>query len=128
MAIYITGDIHGKPERLSNKRLKLFGLELNNWDIVIVCGDFGILWNENDKYWLAEKPFTTLFVDGNHENYDLLYSYPVENLFGGKVHKIKDNIFHLMRGEVFNIDGLTFFAFGGATSTDKAGRIEHISW
>jgi hypothetical protein len=131
MAIYITGDIHGNPERLSNKRLKPFGLELNNRDIVIVCGDFGIPWNENDKYWLnwlAEKPFTTLFVDGNHENYDLLYSYPVETLFCGKVHKIKDNIFHLMRGEVFNIDGLTFFAFGGATSTDKAGRIEHISW
>lgn len=30
MAIYITGDIHGNPERLSNKRLKPFGLELNN--------------------------------------------------------------------------------------------------
>ena len=36
MAIYITGDIHGNPERLSNKRLKPFGLELNNRDIVIV--------------------------------------------------------------------------------------------
>lgn len=42
MAIYITGDIHGNPERLSNKRLKPFGLELNNRDIVIVCGDFGM--------------------------------------------------------------------------------------
>lgn len=64
MAIYITGDIHGNPERLSNKRLKPFGLELNNRDIVIVCGDFGMPWNENDKYclnWLAEKLFTTLF-------------------------------------------------------------------
>ena len=131
MAIYITGDIHGNPERLSNKKLKPFGIELGADDIVIICGDFGMPWHDEDEYWfkwLSEKPFTTLFVDGNHENYDLLYNYPVENLYGGKVHRLKDNIFHLMRGEVFNIDGFTFFAFGGATSTDKVGRIEHISW
>lgn len=28
--------------------------------------------------WLDGKAFTTLFVDGNHENFDRLYAYPVE--------------------------------------------------
>ena len=45
-------------------------------DYVIICGDFGGVWNKEvenkeEKHlldWLEEKPFTTLFVDGNHEN------------------------------------------------------------
>lgn len=36
------------------------------------------------RSWLNDRPFTTLFVDGNHENFDLLNAYPVENWHGGK--------------------------------------------
>jgi len=75
-----------------------------------------------------KKSWTTLFVDGNHENHAALDSYPVEEWHGGKVHKISDSIIHLMRGQVFNIDGTTFFAFGGAESTDKKYRAENVSW
>ena len=70
MAIYITGDIHGNPERLSNKKLKPFGIELGADDIVIICGDFGMPWHGEDEYWfkwLAEKPFTMFFIDANHK-------------------------------------------------------------
>ena len=47
---------------------------MNKDDYVIICGDFGY-WDESkeQKYWLKwldGKPFTTLWVDGNHENYD----------------------------------------------------------
>ena len=52
---------------------------------------------------LEEKPFTTLYVDGNHENFDRLYGYPIENWQGGKVHKIRPSVLHLMRGQVFEI-------------------------
>lgn len=131
MSIYITGDIHGCPERLSSKNLLYKGLDIKKDDIVIICGDFGIPWRKNSGYWLrwlAEKPFTVLFVDGNHENFDLLSQFPVVEKFGGKVHQLKENIFHLMRGEVFEIEGTTFFTFGGATSTDIGRRTEHISW
>lgn len=69
-----------------------------------------------------------LFVDGNHENFDLLETFPVEEWHGGKVHKIKPNIIHLMRGQVFEIDGKTIFTFGGATSIDKFMRREGLSW
>ena len=69
-----------------------------------------------------------LFLDGNHENFDLLNQYPVVDYLGGKAHKISENIYHLMRGEIFTIDGNKYFCMGGAESTDKEGRQEHISW
>lgn len=135
MSIYITGDIHGDPKRLGSKNLLRKGLNISAGDVVIICGDFGMPWNdpwsEEETYWLEwleKKPFTVLFVDGNHENYDLLNQFPVVEKFGGKVHQLKENIFHLMRGEVFEIEGTKFFAFGGATSTDMCARKEHISW
>ena len=42
---------------------------------------------KEEKYnlkWLEDKPFTTLFVCGSHENFDQLYNYPVEEWKGGK--------------------------------------------
>lgn len=92
-------------------------------DFVIVCGDFG-LWHDNKTErwwlkWLEEKNFTILFVDGNHENFDRLYSeFEVVDFHGGKAHKIRENIYHLMRGYVFDLCDKKFFAFGGASSHD----------
>ncbi|MBQ3692062.1 MAG: metallophosphatase, partial [Clostridia bacterium] len=60
---------------------------------------------------------------GNHENYDMINSYPVETFFGGKVHKITDNIYHLMRGEMFEIEGKKIFVMGGARSHDISDGI-----
>lgn len=95
-------------------------------DYVIVCGDFGGVWNfmvpsKDEIYWInwfAQKPFTLLFVDGNHENFDRLKEYPKVKFHGGMAHKIRDNIYHLMRGYVFDLQGKKFFAFGGASSHD----------
>lgn len=68
--------------------------------------------------WLEDKPFTTLFVCGNHENFDLLNSYPEQEWHGGRVHVVRPHILHLMRGQVFENDGLTWFTMGGAASHD----------
>ena len=84
MAIYITGDIHGNPVRLgvnSFYEQKEFDKDNKDENIVIILGDFGLVWNKdgedkNEKYWLdwlEGKPFTTVFVDGNHENFKRLY-------------------------------------------------------
>ena len=135
MAIYVTGDIHACPERLNSKNFPQ-GKELTKKDYVIICGDFGLVWdfkgeNGSEKFWLnwlEEKPWTTLFIDGNHENFDILNSYPVTKWNGGNVHIIRKNIIHLMRGQVFNIEGKSIFTFGGGTSIDKYRREEHISW
>lgn len=125
--IYITGDCHGDYRRFNTENFPEQS-EMDKNDYVIICGDSALTWDkskENDYWlkWLTDKPFTTLFVDGNHENYDLLYLYPVEEWNGGKVHKITDSIFHLMRGQVFEIAGKNFFTFGGAKSHDIEGGI-----
>lgn len=138
MAVYVTGDIHGS-HTISKLNTDNFpeGKDLTKQDYVIVCGDFGIPWGGKDRFkadgsdswwlkWLDEKPWTTLFVDGNHENFPLLYSYPVIDKFGGKVHKLNDSVFHLMRGQVLEIGGKTFFCMGGASSHDKEWRTMDI--
>ena len=73
-------------------------------------------------------PYTVLFIDGNHENYDMLAEYSVSSWNGGKVQFISDSIIHLMRGQVYSIEGNTFFTFGGALSYDKDRRSPHESW
>ena len=60
-----------------------------------------------------------MFLDGNHENFDLIYEHPVKEFCGGLVHQISDKLFHLMRGEIYCIDGKTFFVFGGGFSVKK---------
>lgn len=132
--IFITGDIHGSNDinRLNDENFPK-GKYLTKEDYVIICGDFGLIWNgsEEEKYWLQwlqDRKFTTLFIDGNHENFDLLNKYSTEYWNEGKVHIINDSVIHLMRGQVFYIEGKTFFTFGGATSIDKIYRTENISW
>ena len=124
--ILITGDTHGDFERLSRRNMR--GILSEN-DYVIVAGDFGLVW-ANDKEFeyhtkiFANKPYTTLFIDGNHENFDTLNSYSTELWHGGKVHHIvKDKVVHLMRGQVFSIEDKKIFTFGGAQSHDIQGGI-----
>ena len=124
--IFVTGDTHGDFSRFTADRFPE-QKELTKDDFVIICGDFGI-WSDTKEQrsrlkWLDEKPFTTLFVSGNHENYDLLASYPVSEWNGGKVRFIKPSVIHLMHGQVFTIDNRKFFTMGGAASHDIDGGI-----
>ena len=83
-----------------------------NENYVIICGDFGLVWNylaetPSEKYWLKwleNEKFTTLFVDGNHDCHPRLADYPVKEWNGGLVHEIRPHVLHLMRGQVFNIN------------------------
>lgn len=127
--IYITGDMHGEYSRYETKKLK----KLTEDDCLIVCGDFGFLWNNSEKEKsvlkkISEKKFKTLFVDGTHENFRLLNTYPVTELYGGRVQQIGKNIYHLLRGEIYTIENKTIFAFGGGESQDKELRLENGTW
>ena len=122
--IYITGDCHSDFSKFETDRFPI-QTEMTKNDYVIICGDFGGVWTFEESSrekealdWLNNKNFTTLFIDGNHENYTRLYNYPIEEWKGGKVHKIRDSVLHLMRGEIFDIDNKKIFAFGGAKSHD----------
>ena len=125
--IYITGDTHAEFSRFSARNFP-DQKDMTKGDNVIICGDFGGIW-DNAKAewrwldWLNDKQFTTLFVDGNHENFDLLAKLPVQEWNGGKVRFIRDSVIHLTRGQVFTISGKRFFTMGGAASHDIADGI-----
>ena len=140
--LYWCGDTHLNIDirKLSTKSFPEQKTLTKN-DYVIVCGDYGLLFdsietgltvpsNPNDKCWSKEelywldyytnvKNFTTLWVDGNHCNFDRIETYPITEWNGGKVQLINDSIIHLMRGQVYNINGKTIFTMGGAKSIDR---------
>ena len=73
--VFITGDTHADFRRFG---AKIFREQkaMTRDDYVIICGDFGGLWDDsaderNHLKWLEEKPFTLLWVDGNHENFSI---------------------------------------------------------
>lgn len=174
--IWVTGDTHGAKNfgyigvdgfinRLNNAVFPE-QREMIKDDYVVICGDFGGVWNYTgetveEKYnldWLEERNFTTLFVPGNHENYDrllglndpelidtwlfknlntrekdkILSGYSQKFWHGGLVREIRPSVLMLERGYVFEINGRKCFAFGGANSHDiKDGILkaeEYANW
>ena len=134
--IFVTGDIHGGRtlSKLSSKNWPT-GQNLTKKDYVIITGDFGLLWTDEPdseekwwKGWLMAKPWTTLFVDGNHENFNRLNALPQIEKFGSLVGEYADNILHLRRGNIYTIDFMKFFCLGGARSPDKLRRKIGIDW
>ena len=134
MSFFITGDTHGTLDL--DKVIRFFDEhegEYSEEDYLIICGDVGVCGfsasrERATREALRNLPVTVLFVDGNHEHHQNLNDYPVEEWNGGKVHRIENTIIHLMRGQVYDINGTTFFTFGGAHSVDRYMRQEGIDW
>jgi hypothetical protein len=138
--IYIFGDIHGSTnfKHVFGKKNFLSKVTIDKNSIVIVCGDFGSPWFHKDSIyskselieieWLDSQKWTTLFIDGNHENFYNLSQLPQDFKYGGNVGVLGKRIFHLKRGEVYTIDGKSFFCMGGAVSIDRIYRTEGVSW
>ena len=132
--LYITGDTHAditwqKLNTISFPEQK----DLTKEDYILICGDWGGIWDggRTDKYiqkTYDSRNFTTLWIDGNHENFDLLEKYPVTDWCGGKVQFITPSIIHLMRGQIYTICNKKIFTMGGASSHDKEHRVEGKSW
>ena len=155
--IYVTGDTHGNFRRFQPEYFPE-QTNMTKGDTVIIAGDFGGVWfgdsrDDETLDWLENLPFTLVFVCGNHENYDALERYPVAEWHGGKIHRIRPHVLHLMHGQIFELEGYCFFTMGGAKSHDiedgvlepgspdferrlimlqrKPGakyRVNHISW
>lgn len=121
MSLYITGDPHRAKERFTDPACGIAGV-LGFGDAVIVCGDFQFLFDQEQEKEetvldeLADLPFEIWFCDGNHENFLKLNAYPKEQWNGGWIHRIRPNIIHLMRGQVYELYGRTFFVMGGGHS------------
>ncbi len=119
--IYLTGDTHGDirsfKERMKDKLL-------TPDDILIVLGDFGFSWNEEERRtWLEEKrPYRVLFVDGNHENYTWMKTMKSQEMYGDRVCVFGNNTYRLLTGHMYTIDKSRFFVYGGASSIDRDYR------
>ncbi|MBQ9106346.1 MAG: metallophosphoesterase [Clostridia bacterium] len=128
--IYVTGDTHGDVDRLFDKELK----KLKKDDTLIICGDFGFVWDGSDREMkildeLGNRRYNVLFVDGTHENYELLNSKFRMTVWNkGRVHRVSGTCFHALRGEIFEIEGNRIFTFGGGESRDKEMRLEQGTW
>lgn len=127
--IYITGDMHGDENRLFDRNWR----KLKAGDVLIICGDFGFLWDgsKNEKEvidYLGSRKYTVAFLDGTHENFDLINRCRVTCWKGGCVHRIKGNLLHLMRGQMFTIEDKRFFVMGGGESPDKDMHIDQGKW
>lgn len=143
MTIYLTGDTHGLDDI---GKLQEHAWTARDWrptadDYLIITGDVACVYHTKpyelpdydprDLEVIAEltaQPWTVLFVDGNHENHDTLNDLDVEVWHGGLVHRVADRLVHLMRGQVYDIDGVRVFAMGGAHSPDWMDRVEGESW
>lgn len=128
--LYFTGDTHGNFSSLSQR---ILGIPSRQTSTLIICGDFGFIWNGSqgeqemlDR--LNAYGIQLLFVDGNHENFQLLEQFSQEQWCGGMTHRIRSNIRHLMRGQVFEIAHKKVFTFGGGVSADKRNRVPMVSW
>lgn len=135
--IWLCGDTHGDVDFYKVKDffegLIICGEKVTKEDYLIILGDVAVCWDggSSDDYvqeLLQNLPCTVLWLDGNHENFDVIEQYPVSEWNGGKVQYITDDIIHLMRGQVFEIEGKSFFVFGGGNSIDKIYRQRGISW
>ena len=127
--LYVTGDLHGDETRLRVFSRRLF----KKHDVLLVCGDFGFVWDggaeEKKRLAALEKlDCTIFFIEGTHDNLDLLAQYPEETFCGGTVRRVGKNLLWMQRGEIYTIEGRSVFALGGAESPDADERIEGVSW
>ncbi len=123
--VVVTGDMHGDITRFNDKNIK----KLKKGDTLMVCGDFGFLWTGDKKEkkilkQLGKKKYNIMFVEGCHENFSLLLEYPKEEYCGGEVRRISGNLMQMVRGNIFTIEGNTFFAFGGGQEIEENIRRE----
>lgn len=134
--IYVTADCHGKVmERFSFRQAPELR-QLDSTDVVVVCGDIGIMWpgyEKEAKYvlnWLTTKPFSCIFIRGNHDNEPWWESCPASNgntsihLLDGDLRvavidgKTYDNVFLVTSTAILDICGKDCLCIGGAESTD----------
>lgn len=134
--IFLVGDTHlceiGDCSKISSRRFPV-QKDLTKNDYIILLGDTGFLWDKSKqtKYWenwFNNKNFTTLFLHGNHDNIPKLNKLPEIEMLGGIARKLNDSIFYLLNGQVYTINGKTFFVMGGGYSFDKKFRTEGKSW
>ena len=124
--IYVTGDTHGDISRFK-------GLPLRRKDTLIIAGDFGFLWKDDKaERRTVEKigrlPFTTLFIDGTHENFTAQERYPLTFYGGAECRRLGKRLYWVRRGQIAVLEDKSIFLMGGGDSPVEDGRDEGVNW
>lgn len=129
--ILLVGDLHGNVHALQRAFTQAMYAEAI---AIVQLGDYGFGWRTNgNKCWFAtitsdmaaETGIPFYWIDGNHENFDLLESYPVDE---AGLREVAPNVFHITRGATITFGQTKFLALGGAYSVDKPNRAVGKSW
>ncbi len=126
--IYITGDTHGRFERVEAFCERV---QTKREDILIILGDAGINFSDGrhdslKKRFLEELPITLFCIHGNHEQRPGTIDTYKEMIWHGGVVYYEDDYPHLLfakDGEVFDFNGKKTIVMGGAYSVDKQFRL-----
>lgn len=133
--IYITGDIHGDVQRISQMIEKH---EITPNDIIVILGDVGMNYYGNKKGDRSRKKkmnnfgIPILCIHGNHEmRPESLITYREDQWHGGAVYIEEEfpNLIFAKDGEVYDLEGTKAIAIGGAYSVDKWYRLQRdLHW
>lgn len=126
----MAGDFHGE-HAWARHVLKAAGRAGSH--AVVQVGDFGVypdrggvhFLNEVNR-WAQQLGIPVLFVDGNHEDFDFLESFPIDDASG--LRALRPWVLHAPRGHRWTWRGLVWLALGGATSLDRADLTEGFDW
>lgn len=130
-SVLLVGDLHGDVFALQRAFRQAY---YNEAVAIVQLGDYGFGWRrDGDQCWfatitsdlVAETSIPFYFIDGNHENFDLLEKYAVgEN----GLREVATSVYHIPRGECVTFGETRFLALGGAYSVDKPNRKTGVSW
>ncbi len=119
--IHLISDLHGGKDI---GQFKEYVSTASFDDLLIILGDTELNFQDTEEnrcfteYFLStNKPIA--IVDGNHENHPYIRSFPRDTMYGGPVYRLSDSIVYLKRGNVYTIEGKTFFVMGGCKSSAK---------
>ena len=128
MSVYLTGDTHGRFERIA---CFCRDYRTTREDVLIILGDAGVNYylnhrDETLKQYIATMPITLLCIHGNHEaRPTAALGYEPVECFGGTVMAQREypNLLFALDGVVYELCGRSCIAIGGAYSIDKQYRV-----
>lgn len=132
--VLFAGDIHGNQ---SHAKWLFSYAKTNDVDVIIACGDFGYWphykWGKSFLNYVAYRAqqlnIKFYFIDGNHENHDMLDALAEKHGIATPIPVTEHNsLFWIPRGCVFTIDGYKIMGYGGAYSVDWQDRTEGQTW
>lgn len=129
--VYYTGDTHGKIFKITNALRNSF---VTTDDIIVILGDAGFNYygdshgDRRTKSKLNKTGITVFCIHGNHEmRPETIPTYTTKQWNGGTVYYEKEypNILFAKDAEIYDLDGKSSIAIGGAYSVDKHYRIRN---